>query len=134
VKVYANPGSRFKDISSRIELKKVTATRPMPLIQDFKDVASNTHNDILTEGGVGQLTGSRLKIDQTDATQGIFLIAVTGGVETKITTLVRNKPADIIFTIPTGLAKGEYSLEVRVKLIGTKELRVAYMDDTLTVV
>lgn len=133
VKVYANAGSRFKDINKKIDLKKVTASRPMPLIQDFKDVISNTHNDVLSPGGVGQLTGSRLKIDDTDPTQGIFLVAALGGSETKITTLVRNKPADIIFTIPTGLAKGEYSLEVRIKLQNTKELRIATIDDTLTV-
>jgi len=86
VKVYANPGSRFKDINSRIELKKVTASRPMPLIQECKDVASNTYIDILTTGGVRQLTGSRLKIDETDATQGIFIIAETAGPATTCTT------------------------------------------------
>lgn len=101
-------------------------------MQEFKDVASSDKNTTLTPGGVGQLSGSRLKFDETDALQGIFFVAANG-TEYKAATLVRHKPAELIFMVPAGLPKGAYSVEVRTIFSGNKEMRTGLLPDTLTV-
>lgn len=52
----------------------------------------------------------------------------TGGAETKVTTVQKNKPAQLVFLILAGLAAGTYYLEV-----GGTQLRSGRLDAVLTV-
>ena len=63
----------------------------------------------------GQLTGRRLKFDAEDEAQGVFFIA-NDGTTTRASLIMRNKPAELMFIVPAGLAVGEYTLEVRTSL------------------
>ncbi len=45
----------------------------------------------------------------------------------------RNKPGELMFMVPDGLAPGEYTLEVRVVFQGGTELRRGALDKVLTV-
>jgi hypothetical protein len=121
----------IRQIAAQVSVQKVEPNRPMPVIRDFTDFGSQG-NSQLTLGNVARLTGSSLKIDGTDALQGIFLIDVAAA-ETKVSTLIDNSPSTLTFTIPTTLAAGVYKLEVRVKLNNTKELRTVALAQTLTV-
>lgn len=132
-KINLQASTRLKKILSELEFTKTEASKPAPTLQDFKDIASDTHNDTLTAAGVGHIMGSRLKVDTEDAIQGVFFIA-ENGTETKATTYIRNKPSELIFMIPGGLASGEYALEVRTVFRGTKELKKGRLLELLTVV
>ena len=93
-----------------------------------------TTNDTVTVGNIGQLSGSRLKFDPAEADEGLYFTADAGG-ETKVTAVQKNKPAHLVFLIPT-LAAGTFHLEVRARTgIGTsaRELRVGRLDAPLTV-
>lgn len=134
IKINISAGMRLKKLEKELKAEKVAADRPMPTPVDFKDVNSNTVNDSLSPGGVGQLTGSRLKIEnEADASQGIYLIAENGS-EIKVSKLIRNKPAEVLFMIPEGLTSGKYTLEVRTQIRGVKELRKGSLPYDLTVV
>jgi hypothetical protein len=133
VRVNITPGTRLKKLPPMLQVEKVTADKPMPTPLNFKDINSDALNETLTAGGVGQLSGSRLKIEETDATQGVFLIHNSTGTETRVAKIIRNKPAELLFMIPAGLASGDYTLEVRVVFKGTKELRRGTLPYDLTI-
>ena len=132
VKLNVNPGSRIGEIAAKIGVEKVEATSPQPSLNSFKDIATDTTNETITSGGVGEITGSRLKINTEEAEQGIYLIA-TDGTATKAETLIRNKPSNLIFMIPAGLASGEYRLEVRNIPHGNKTLKAGSLANPLTI-
>lgn len=133
VRLNVNPGSRMGTIAGDINVEKVKADRPEPTPSHFEDVASATSNDTLTPGGVGQLTGTLLKVDPAEADQGVFFIA-SDGTETRADTYVRNKPANLIFMIPDTLTSGEYRLEVRAKLQNINDTRSGRLSAPLTVI
>ena len=132
VKVRLLPGRRLKDAVNKVKVEKVQATKPLPVLQSFKDVTSKTESDTLTPGGVGHILGSVLKFDAADATQGVFFTALNGTV-TKVETVVEAIPSKIIFVIPATLTAGEYSLSVRTLLLNTKDIREGYLLDNITV-
>ncbi len=78
----------------------------------YEDYSSESKNSVLTPDKPGQLTGHRLKVDAADPQQGVFFVAADGA-ETRATMLMRNKPADLMFMVPAGLASGDYEIEVR---------------------
>ncbi len=132
VRLNVTPGGRIGEIAPNIGVEKVEASSPQPNLASFKDVASDTTNETLTPGGVGELTGSRLKINPEEDEQGVFFIA-EDGTETKASTLIRNKPSNLIFMIPTGMAAGAYRLEVRTVFQNGKTLRAGSLNSTLIV-
>ena len=87
------------------------------------------------EGGVVQLTGSRLKFDAKDASQGIFFVPETGN-PVRASVIAENKPARLMAIIPADLAAGTYYIEVRTKIIGSsqksKTLKTGKFDKPLT--
>lgn len=132
VKVRVLPGRRLKEVVSKLKVEKVQGTKPLPVLQAFKDVTSKTESDIVTPGGVGQILGNALKFDAADAAQGVFFTALNGTV-TKVETLVDATPTKITFVTPATLTAGEYSLSVRTLLLGTKDVREGYLFDNMTV-
>ena len=101
-----------------------------PSLLEFFDHNSGECNTVITRGGIGRITGHRLKFDIEDANQGIFLIA-EDGTETRITIVGMNKPSQLMFSIPPSLPSGNYALEVRV-LFSTK-IRIGSLPETLSV-
>ncbi len=132
VRLNVNPGSRIGEIAQSMQVSKIAASAPMPTPQNFRDVASDTSNETLTPGGVGEITGSLLKVDEDGAEQGVFFVA-TDGTTTKSPTLIRNKPGNLIFMIPDSLTSGSYDVEVRVVLKNTKQLRAGRLNYSLIV-
>ncbi|GHT66469.1 hypothetical protein FACS189452_02390 [Bacteroidia bacterium] len=113
VKVNLNQGAALRNAAGRIKTKKVQVADPIPYIVEVKDTLSGSTNDHLTAGGVIQMRGSRLKLVENDATNGIFLLPTTDGAEIRLSVVVENKPARLIAMLPADLAAGEYYLEVR---------------------
>jgi len=94
-----------------------------PYITEVADIVSGKVNEVLTKGGVVQLTGSRLKFDAKDAAQGIFFVPETGEA-VRAAVIAENKPARVMAIIPADLAAGTYYIEVRTKYANaTKQLK-----------
>ena len=105
-----------------------------PSLIEYRDLGSGTSNDQVSVGNIGQLSGSRLKFDPAGVGEGLFFVAQAGG-ETKVTTVQKNKPTQLVFLVPE-LTDGTYHLEVRARMgTGTaaRELRTGRLDAVLTV-
>ena len=132
VRLNVTPGSRIGEIAEDLSVEKVAATRIEPVLEIFKDFISDTQNDTLTPGGAAEIRGSHLKVDPAEADQGVFFIA-SDGTETRVDTIMRNKPANLIFMVPDSLASGEYEVEVRSLLQGHTSIRSGRLKSTLVV-
>lgn len=130
VRLNVHPGERISEIAGNATVERIQASRPEPHPQVFKDVITDTTNESITSGGVGELRGSRLKVDPSDTDQGVFIIA-SDGAETRADTYIRNKPANLIFMIPDSLTSGDYELEVRATINDSDKIRSGHLDATL---
>ena len=99
----------------------------------YSDFGSESNNSVLTPGSPGQLIGHRLKLDPADLRQGVFFVAGDGSA-VQVAMVMRNKPADLMFMVPDGLAAGEHSLEVRTAPTAESDLRTGRLRHTLIVI
>lgn len=113
-------------------VKKDETVVPMPAPLQFIDGSSSAINGAVTASSIGTLNGSRLKFDAAAADEGVYFMASAGGAETKVVTVSINKPGQLVFLIPA-LASGEYSLQVRSRLNGSKDVRIGTLDAGLSV-
>lgn len=133
VKIRLTPGTRLREMEKKIKVRKVVVDKPRPILQHVYDNNSESQDEVITSGGGMRIAGSLLKFDEGDPNQGIFFIHSTG-TETKVTNqLLRNKPGELIFIVPSGLEAGNYTLEVRSTLKGNKEIRKGAFPEDLTV-
>jgi hypothetical protein len=134
VKVRMNPGLRLREIETGIQVEKVMPTKLQPVLIHFFDNVSESQDEIITPGGGGRIVGSLLKYDEADALQGVFFINTGSSSVAKVTAkLLRNKPGELIFTIPGSLVAGTYRIEVRTFIKGSKTLRIGALSSDLTV-
>jgi len=133
-------GTLLREAAAKVKCEKTEGASTDPYITEVTDIVSGKTNDVLTKGGVVQITGSRLKFDVTDAAQGIFFVPETGapeGAAVRADVIAENKPARLMAIIPAGLAAGTYYVEVRTKVIGSsqksKTLKTGRFDKPLTV-
>ena len=127
-----SPGVQYRrTIRERVQLQKQEPSIPQPKLLAYANLNNGDSGEVLTPGGPAQLNGHRLKFDPADPEQGIFLLAADN-TETRIETIIRNTPNELIFLVPAGLAPGNYTLAVRA-LFGQNSLRTGLFADTLTV-
>ena len=117
VNLNMSAGTLLRDAVSKIKCEKTEGLSTDPYITEVADIISGTVNEVLTKGGVVQLTGSRLKFDAKDAAQGIFFVPETGN-PVRAAVIAENKPARLMAIIPADLPAGTYYVEVRTKLSG----------------
>ncbi|MBD3250941.1 DUF4469 domain-containing protein, partial [Candidatus Uhrbacteria bacterium] len=111
---------------------KQESVRPRPKPLAYIDLNTGARDGMLTPGGLGQVTGYRLKFDPADVGQGIFFVA-EDGTETQVVVVGRNKPTELLFLVPERLTAGPYTLEVRAILPNRGDLRVGALDEPLTI-
>ncbi len=131
VQVNITTGTRLNGIGKHVSVERVKGSSPKPDPEYLYDLGSDTRNQSLTPGNIAQIKGSRLKFDPSDPQQGIFLLAANGA-EIKVATVSRNKPAQLDFLVPA-LADGEYHVEIRAVLHGSKDLKKGLLSYPLTV-
>ena len=107
-------GTLLRDAVAKVKTEKTEGASTDPYITEVSDIVSGKVNEVLTKGGVVQLTGSRLKFDQKDEAQGIFFVPETGN-PVRAAVIAENKPARLMAIIPD-LAAGTYYVEVRTKV------------------
>jgi hypothetical protein len=104
-----------------VKLAKVVPTPHVPLILEVRDSKSKKVDEVLTSGGVVEITGSDIKIDGDDTTIGVYFVPETG-TELKAETIVTNKPSSVIVTIPT-LSAGTYKIKIVTQYSGGKTVK-----------
>lgn len=136
VNINITPGTKLKETLAKVKTQKVEATSTDPFITEVKDIVSGSVNESLTAGGILQAVGARLKFDNADEAQGIFLIPETGNA-VRCSIVAENKPARVMAMIPTDITAGTYYLEIRSKMDSsgkaTKTLKVGRFNKALTI-
>lgn len=135
--VNINSGKFINDIKNTIPLQKVTPPVVNVIINNLKDITTQTVNADLTSNGLFEINGNRLKIDGDKPEVGLYFVA-EDGTEFKVQLLAQNSNRKIIGQAPT-LTAGAY--RVRVKTQSTyntgvflKEIRSADAPFTVAVV
>ena len=124
VNINITPGTKLKETLAKVKTQKVEAASTDPFVTEVKDIVSGVVNECLTAGGILQAAGSRLKFDNTDEAQGVFLVPETGSA-VRCGVVAENKPARVMAMIPADITAGTYYLEIRSKMVGSsKESKV----------
>lgn len=132
LKLNVTPGKRLLESLSRLSPSKIDTTVVAPSPRSFLDVDSGTVNQVLTPDKQAKITGSQLKFDPLDATQGVFFVA-TNGTATKATAFATISPSTLVFLIPSTLVAGDYVVQVRAIPNGNKSLKEGRIPAPLTV-
>ncbi len=127
-------GSDFRHaIREHGQVQKLEATSPSPNPTQYLDTNSGQSNTILTPGGMGHITGYRLKFDPADPNQGIFLTDTTNGnTPVRVEVVGKNLPSELMFLVPDTLTPGEYLLSVSA-LFGQNDVRAGTLKERLNV-
>lgn len=132
--VGASPGARVrKYVRNTAHVVKLESSTPSPSLLEFIDMEAG-RNDLVTQGGIGELNGKRLQFDRTKEDEGVFFVpsGTGGGTLKKVEIIQRLKPSQLVFQVPPTLAAGIYILEVRARVNGGKTIRKGQLPYLLT--
>ena len=115
IKLNVNAGSALKEAAAQAKAQKTEAASTDPYITSVTDKVTGDSGTVKT-GSVMELTGSRLKFDASDAEQGVFALTANGSVRCE--PVIENKPARLLVMLPASVEAGEFTVEVRTKIIG----------------
>ena len=94
------------------KVEKVTQATAAPALIQFTDVNTQNTNSILTPGGIAQVVGEELKFNPANVAEGIYFVAADG-TATKVDVIASRTEGKLVFSIPSTLVTGSYTLEVR---------------------
>jgi hypothetical protein len=138
VRINLHPGTVLRDAAAQVKTKKLAAVASGTIITSVTDVKSGSVNGTLTPGRNIKITGTKLKIDGTDPSLGLFFVPDAGGnpIQVDPSDMVVNHPSELIAVIPA-LAGGVYRVRIITQYSGSNLLKkphVATFDAPLTVV
>lgn len=133
VKASISPGTMLIEAMAKASVEKILLPLPSPTLIEYFDVNTQTANSKLTPGGIGQIVGEELKYNLANVAEGIFIVS-SAGVATKVTIIASRTEGKLMFNIPTPLAAGSYSLEVRRGYGNAGVIRTGALNDQLQVV
>lgn len=93
-------------------VEKVTQPTAAPALIQFTDVNTQNTNSILTPGGIAQVVGEELKFNPENPAEGIYFVDANGRA-TKVDVIASRTEGKLVFSIPSTLSTGSYTLEVR---------------------
>lgn len=121
------PTADLRSALDAIGVKVIGAKETSARITAVTDTATGLTDGTLTIGDDILIEGEKLKVDETDAAQGVFFKAANGTEYKTTRRLSVNKPAQIIARMPKEVPAGAVTVIVRTKYSGTnvplKELR-----------
>ena len=138
LEINLNPGALLTDILEEVELERVSKPSFGPIITDFFDGTSGTHNSRITPGEQFEITGERLRIGGRNQDEiGLYLRA-EDDTQTKVEKLLRKDPRYISGRMPDVLKSGSYKLVIKTQVgVGyanfLSEVRVGVSEFSLTV-
>ena len=130
--INCNCGKRLKKLSQQVSLERVDGKGYQPRLDQFRDLSTDTYDKWITPGGIAMLSGRYLGIDLADDRQGLFFVGPDNK-NIRVEQLIRNKPSELIFTIPDTLSAKRYTLRVANKPKNTVEIRTGRLDADLFV-
>lgn len=133
INIKTHPTKLVKEIASKIKVKRVPASKRLPVINKFIDTATYQRDKVITPGLVGEIKGERLKFDSMDLSQGVFLVDSQKNLH-RCTKYIRIMPTNIIFYIPAELPAGNIELRVRTKMEGDTSVREGVYTELLSVI
>ncbi|WP_024470148.1 DNA-binding domain-containing protein [Treponema pedis] len=107
-------GLALKEALGKVKVTKTETAGTDPYITAVNDKL-NGIADTVKIGSVMEILGSRLKFDPEDTEQGVF--AVSGTTAVRCASVIENKPARLIVLLDPSVPQGDFTLEVRTKLI-----------------
>ena len=111
VKLNIRPGSRLEEIAKNIRVQRVEGAVIEPVIKSVYDWGSDSETT-LTSGGVFEINGSDLKIQDNLTSEGVFFIKQSDNTATQAVRVRTNRPSQLVVLVPT-LTAGNYRVEVR---------------------
>ncbi len=126
-------GSLLSSKMQEAKVEKLTSELPLPVLVEYMDVNSGTANSLLTPGGIGRITGEELKYNPENEAEGIWLVPAGEGDAVKVTVVATRTEGRLIFSVPSGLQPGSYTLEVRKGYGKDATLRTGSLNDLLEV-
>ncbi len=136
IKLNVNAGIALKEAAAQAKTQKVETNSTDPYITSVTDKVSGDSSTIKA-GSIMELTGSRLKFDANDNEQGVFALTAAG--EVKCEPVIENKPARVMVMFPAAVEPGEFTIEVRTKVLSAtgkvlKNMKRGAFGKTLTVI
>jgi hypothetical protein len=131
-KASLSAGKLLWDCMNEAAVEKLVQAYAAPLPMEYLDVSSQHINSTLTPNGIGQLAGDELKFDDINPAEGIFLTHSSGH-STKVEVVAVRNPKQLMFSIPVGLAAGNYHLEVRKAYGNEQSIRIGRLGHLLQV-
>jgi hypothetical protein len=143
IEVSISPGVQCRRAmrQAQAQMQKQETIELLPGLLAFYDVNSGQRNSTVTPGGLGRLTGRRLKFQAEDPNQGIFFVAADplsglplpdANGSHRVEVIGKNAPSELMFMVPGDLTPGSYRLEVR-SLTTAGESRTGALKTRLTV-
>lgn len=121
------PTAAFREALEGVGVRVLGTKASGAEITLITDTATGRTDGTLTIGDDISIEGSKIKVDEADAAQGVFIVDSTGA-EHKVTRrLSVNKPSQLIARVPADMPEGACTVVVRTKYttggIALKELR-----------
>ena len=121
------PTAAFRDALEGVGVRVLGTKASGAEITLITDTATGRTDGTLTAGDDIIIDGSRIKVDEADEAQGVFVVD-SSGAEHKVTRrLSMNKPSQLIARVPADVPKGACTVIVRTRYtaggIALKELR-----------
>lgn len=121
------PTAAFREALEGVGVRVLGTKASGAEITLITDTATGRTDGTLTIGDDISIEGSKIKVDEADAAQGVFIVDSTGA-EHKVTRrLSVNKPSQLIARVPADVPEGACTVIVRTKYttggIALKELR-----------
>jgi nucleoid DNA-binding protein len=133
VRASVSAGIGLQQKMGTASVEKMGSSIVSPDIVDFNDVRTNSHTQA-SKGGIGVITGSELKFNPANATEGIFFVNNATNAETKVTEVAQRTEGKLMFMIPSTLVAGSYFVEVRKAYTNANSIRSDAFETNLTVV
>lgn len=140
VELVLKPGKRLeREFKGQARARKVEGKVPYPTPRRYINLANPAAADRLIPGQMARLTGAHLKYDPADERQGLFLVPLTAGLDSRptgpavrVSQVGHNTSRQLIFLLPLDLPPGPYRLEVRA-VFGLDQLRTGRLQEVLLV-
>ena len=113
------PTADLRTALEAIGVKVMGTKEESARITEITDTATGLKDGTLTIGDDIIIEGDKLRVDETDAAQGVFFKAVNGTEYKTNRRLSVNKPGQIIARVPKEVPEGEVSVMVRTKYSGS---------------
>ena len=138
VEMNLNLSKELEELLPKVQVHKEDFQPNLPVISEVLDINSGSQNANITAGGAIKIDGSRLKIEGSDPSNGVYFVSEDGGTQSKVvSTLIQNRPGELIVTVPSLTMGDQFTLKITTQYSGgvtLKKPRTGQSTTLLTVI